>query len=229
MRTVHQKYVCRDFLNMPRFGRKLRILATVGALSMLAVAAGCKGFFVNPTLTSLAVSPTSASIVESQTQQLTATGTYDDGSTKDLTGTAGWTTSDSTVATVSKGGLVTAAASITSPPGSATITATSGTLTATSAITVNTGPLTAIVISTTTPNPAAGTTVVFKALGTYSGSSTQQDITSLVTWSSSNTAVISTISGGSGAVLSTATSASTTDVTATLDGITSNTLTVTVQ
>jgi len=214
---------------MPRFGRKLRILATVGALSMLAVAAGCKGFFVNPTLTSLAVSPTSASIVESQTQQLTATGTYDDGSTKDLTGTAGWTTSDSTVATVSKGGLVTAAASITSPPGSATITATSGTLTATSAITVNTGPLTAIVISTTTPNPAAGTTVVFKALGTYSGSSTQQDITGLVTWSSSNTAVISTISGGSGAVLSTATSASTTDVTATLDGITSNTLTVTVQ
>jgi hypothetical protein len=214
---------------MPRFGRKLRILATVGALSMLAVAAGCKGFFVNPTLTSLAVSPTSASIVESQTQQLTATGTYDDGSTKDLTGTAGWTTSDSTVATVSKGGLVTAAPSITSPPGSATITATSGTLTATSAITVNTGPLTAIVISTTTPNPAAGTTVVFKALGTYSGSSTQQDITSLVTWSSSNTAVISTISGGSGAVLSTATSASTTDVTATLDGITSNTLTVTVQ
>jgi hypothetical protein len=214
---------------MPRFGRKLRILATIGALSILAVAAGCKGFFVNPTLTSLAVSPTSASIVESQTQQLTATGTYDDGSTKDLTGTAGWTTSDSTVAAVSKGGLVTAAANITTPPGSATITATSGTLTATSAITVNTGPLTAIAISTTTPTPAAGTTVVFKALGTYSGSSTQQDITSLVTWSSSNTAVISTISGGSGAVLSTATSGSTTDVTATLNGITSNTLTVTVQ
>ncbi len=226
---MHEKYVCRDFLNMLRFGRKLRIFAMLGALSMLAVAAGCKGFFVNPTLTSLAVSPSSASIVESQTQQLTATGTYDDGSTKDLTGTASWTTSDSTVATVSKGGLVTAAANITSPPGSATITATSGTLTATSAITVNTGPLTAIAISTTTPNPAAGTTVVFKALGTYSGSSTQQDITSLVTWTSSNTAVISTISGGSGAVLSTAASNSTTDVTATLDGITSNTLTVTVQ
>ncbi len=196
---------------------------------MLAVAAGCKGFFVNPTLTSLAVAPTSASIVESQTQQLTATGTYDDGSTKDLTGTTSWTTSDSTVATVSKGGLVTAAASITTPPGSATMTATSGTLSATSAITVNTGPLTAIVISTTTPNPAAGTTVVFTAMGTYSGSSTQQDITSLVTWSSSNTAVISTISGGSGAVLSTATSGSTTGVSASLDGITSNALTITVQ
>ena len=51
-------------------------------------------------------------------------------------------------------------------------------------------------------------------MGTYSGSAQQQDITSLVTWSSSNTAVIATISGGSGAVLSTATSGSTTSVTA---------------
>jgi len=196
---------------------------------MLAVAAGCKGFFVNPTLTSMAVSPTSASLIEGQTQQVSATGTYNDGSTKDLTGTASWTTSDSTVATVSAGGLVKAASSIASPPGSATITATSGTLTATSAITVNTGPLTTITISTTTPNPAVGQTVVFTALGTYSGSSQQQDITSLVTWTSTNTAVIATISGGSGAVLSTANSGATTNVTASLSGISSNILTITVQ
>lgn len=196
---------------------------------MLAVVAGCEGFFVDPTLTSLAVSPTSASLIEGQTQQVSATGTYNDGSTKDLTGSASWTTSDSTVATVSAGGLVKAASSIASPPGSATITATSGTLTATSAITVNTGPLTTITISTTTPNPAVGQTVVFTALGTYSGSSQQQDITSLVTWTSTNTAVIATISGGSGAVLSTATSGTTTNVTATLGGISSNALTITVQ
>lgn len=196
---------------------------------MLAVVAGCEGFFVDPTLTSLAVSPTSASLIEGQTQQVSATGTYNDGSTKDLTGTASWTTSDSTVATVSAGGLVKAASNIASPPGSATITATSGTLTATSAITVNTGPLTAIAISTTTPNPAVGQTVVFTALGTYSGSSQQQDITSLVTWTSTNTAVIATISGGSGAVLSTANTGATTNVTATLSGISSNALTITVQ
>jgi hypothetical protein len=41
--------------------------------------------------------------------------------------------------------------------------------------------------------------------------------------------VISTISGGSGAVLSTATSGSTTTVTASLDGINSSGLTITVQ
>ena len=82
--------------------RKLRLLATFAALSMLALAAGCRGFFVNPTLTSVAVTPTSASLIEGQTQQLALTGTYNDGSTKDLTGSATWTTSASGVATVSR-------------------------------------------------------------------------------------------------------------------------------
>ncbi len=66
-------------------------------------------------------------------------------------------------------------------------------------------------------------------LGTFSGSAQQQDITNQVTWSSNNTAVITTITNGSGAVLSTATSGSTTNVTATLNGINSNTVTITVQ
>jgi Bacterial Ig-like domain (group 2) len=217
------------FFTMPSLKRNLRILATIAALSLLSLAAGCRGFFVNPTLTAMTVAPTSASIIQGGTQQINATGNYNDGSTKDLTGSATWTTSASAVATVSKGGLVTAASSISNPPGTAIITATSGTITASSTITVNTGPLTAIAISTTTPNPAAGQTVVFTALGTYSGSAQQQDITNLVTWSSSNTAVIATISSGSGAVLSTATSGATTSVTASLNGINSNALTITVQ
>lgn len=218
------------FFAMPSLKRNLRILATLAALSLLVLAASCRGFFVNPTLTSIAVTPSSVSLIEGQTRQLSATGNFAaDNSTKDLTGSATWTTSDSTVATVSKGGLVTAAATIANPPGTATITATSGTITGTSTITVNTGPLTAITISTTTPNPAAGQTVVFTALGTFSGSAQQQDITTQVTWSSSNTAVISTIASGSGAVLSTATSGATTNVTATLNGVTSNTFTITVQ
>lgn len=197
---------------------------------MLALAAGCRGFFVNPTLTSITVTPNSVSLIQGQTRQLSATGNYAaDNSTKDLTGSVSWTTSDSTVATVSQGGLVTSAATITNPPGTATITATSGSITGTSTVTVNTGPLIAITISTTTPTPAAGQTVVFTAMGTFSGSAQQQDITNQVTWSSSNTAVIATISNGSGAVLSTATSNATTNVTATLSGITSNALTITVQ
>jgi hypothetical protein len=214
---------------MPCIKRNFRLLATFAALSFLVLAASCNGFFVDPTLTSLVVAPTSASLVVSGTQQISATGTYDDGSTKNLTGSATWTTSDTTVATVSKGGLVTATSNIATPPGTATITAASGTLTATSTITVNTGPLTTITISTTTPNPAAGQTVVFTAMGTYSGSSTQQDVTSLVSWTSNNTAVIATIASGTGAVSSTANSGATTKITASLDGIVSNVLTITVQ
>jgi hypothetical protein len=216
-------------LTMPSLKRNLRILATFAALSLLVLAASCRGFFVNPTLTSITVAPTSASIIQGGTQQINATGNFNDGSTKDLTGSASWTSSATDVATVSKGGLVTAASTLSNPPGTATITATSGTVTASSTITVNTGPLTAIAISTNTPNPAVGTTVVFTALGTFSGSTQQQDITNQVTWTSSNTAVITTITNGSGAVLSTATSGSTTDVTATLNGINSNVFTITVQ
>jgi len=214
---------------MPGYNRKARLAAAFATFLMLSLTPGCRGFFVNPTLTALAVAATSVSLIQGQTRQLAATGTFDDGSTKDLTGSANWTTSDAAVATVSKSGLVTAAATISNPPGTATITATSSTFSATSTITVNTGPLTAITISTTTPNPAAGQTVTFTAMGTFTGSATQQDITDQVTWSSSNSAVITTITNGSGAVLSTATSGATTTVTATLNGITSGPLTITVQ
>ena len=162
------------------------------------------------------------------TQQINATGTYNDGSTKDLTGSASWTTSDQRCATVSKGGLVTAAATIANPPGTATITAASGTLTATSTITVNTGPLTAIAIKPPLPIRRPDDRYLHRDGDIYRERQ-QQDITSQVTWSSNNTAVITTITNGSGAVLSTATSGSTTNLTATLNGINSNTLTITVQ
>src|SRR4029077_10571515 len=112
------------FFTMPCLKRNLRILATFAALSLLALAAGCRGFFVNPTLTSVTVAPTSASIIQGGTQQINATGNYNDGSTKDLTGSAMCTKPASAVATVSKGVLVTAASTISNPPGTATITAT---------------------------------------------------------------------------------------------------------
>ena len=215
---------------MSSLNRNLRILATFAALSLLALAAGCRGFFVNPTLTSITVAPTSASIVEGrpatdqcdrQLQRRQHQGSDGKRYLDDVR-------VDGCDCQQGRSGNR-GCNHIANPPGTATITATSGTITATSTITVNTGPLTAIAISTTTPNPAAGQTVVFTALGTYSGSAQQQDITNLVTWSSSNTAVIATISSGSGAVSSTATSGSTTNVTASLNGINSNTLTITVQ
>jgi len=56
-----------------------------------------------PTLSKVEVIPTSASILEGQTQQFTATAVYSDGSTQDVTGQAAWSSSDPAVATVAAG------------------------------------------------------------------------------------------------------------------------------
>ena len=60
-----------------------------------------------PTLTSISVTPTSASIEEGQTQQFTATGTFSDSSTADLTSSATWASSNEPVATIDASGLAT--------------------------------------------------------------------------------------------------------------------------
>ena len=85
---------------MPGLKQKLRLLAAFTALFMLALAASCRGFFVNPTLQSISVSPTTGSVAPAGTIQMTATGTFDDGSTSNVTSQSSWQSSDSTVATV---------------------------------------------------------------------------------------------------------------------------------
>lgn len=71
-----------------------------------------------PVLTSLDVAPVSLPLLDGEIGKLTATATYDDASTGDVTADADWTSSDPAIATVSAG-FVTAQA-----PGSATATAT---------------------------------------------------------------------------------------------------------
>ena len=92
-------------------------------------------------LTSIAVTPAPSSIAAGANVQLTATGTYSDSTTKDVSATAVWSTSNSTIATVNGAGLVSGMKG-----GSATITATSGTIKGTSALTV-TKTLTAIAVA----------------------------------------------------------------------------------
>ncbi len=96
------------------------------------------------TLSSIAVSPTTATLAVAATQALTVTGTYSDATTAVLTTGVTFTTSAAGVATVSAAGLVTAVAG-----GTATITATASGQTATAAITVN------------TPGPVSSAAVVF--------------------------------------------------------------------
>jgi LEA14-like dessication related protein/predicted transglutaminase-like cysteine proteinase len=82
-------------------------------------------------LQSMVVSPASATIAAGQTQQFTATGSYSDGSTNDITAIAIWTSSNPLVATVGPGGLAVGIS-----PGTVTITATVGTVQGSATLTV---------------------------------------------------------------------------------------------
>lgn len=82
-------------------------------------------------LVSIAVSPAARSVGKGKSLQLTATGTYSDGSQRDLTALATWSTSSAAVVSVSATGLVTGV-----DHGSADIRATAGTVSGSAAITV---------------------------------------------------------------------------------------------
>ena len=73
---------------------------------ILALTIGCGGGGggsnpVTKTLVSLALTPLNPSLPRGTVQQFTATGTYSDGSTQDLTTSVSWTSSDTSVATIS--------------------------------------------------------------------------------------------------------------------------------
>jgi uncharacterized protein YjdB len=199
---------------MPASKRKPRVLGVFASLMLFLLGVGCKGFFVNPTLTTLSVGPATPSIQQGSTLQMAATGTYDDGSTKALTSSVLWSSSDKAIATVSSGGLVNAIAT-----GSATISAASGTVSGSTTVTVTLANLVSIAVTPTSPSIKIGQTQQFKAIGTVQGGGTT-DITNSVTWSSSNTAV-ATITAAGLATAQTVTQSSTTNITASSGNISS--------
>src|SRR2546428_140754 len=193
------------------------ITATLGGVSggtTLTVTAG--------TLSTIKETPTTPSIANGTTQQFTATGTYSDFTTQDLTTQVTWSSSNNTMATISNAGgsqgLATSVAA-----GTTTITATLGGVSGSTTLTVTNATLSTITVTPTNPSIANGTTRQFTATGTYSDFTTQ-DLTTQVTWSSSNPAFATIGSAG----LATSVAAGTTTITATLGGVSgSTTLTVT--
>jgi uncharacterized protein YjdB len=141
-----------------------------------------------PTLVSITVTPANSTVAVGQQQQFTATGTYTDASKKDLTSTATWTSSATSFATISGGGLATAVAA-----GSTTIQATSGAIKGSTALTVTAPTLVSIAVTPANPSIAAGQQQQFTATGTYTDAS-KKDLTSTATWTSSATS-FATISG----------------------------------
>jgi len=192
------------------------------SLSVMA-ALGCGGAsgpaLAPKTLSSLAVTPGSASIAAGATQQFTATASYSDGSTADVTSSAAWTSSATSVASVSSSGMVTAVAT-----GSATITASLGGITGSTGLSVTAvaPTLSSIAVTPSDPTVNAGATQQFAATATFSDGSTQ-DITATATWTSSAPAVATISASG----LATSVAQGSTTISAALDGSSgSTTLTV---
>lgn len=174
----------------------LAVLVALGGIS-------CKGFFVNPTLSSITVAPQTASVAINGTLQFTATGVNNDGTTASLSNLT-WSTSAATIATVSSSGVAKGVSA-----GSATITATDGAVSGSSTLTVGStaSSLTISPANQTVSFSASGGSVQFRA--NFNGT----DVTSSSTFNSSNSnvAVFSGVSPG----LATLQGAGSTTITAT--------------
>jgi 6-phosphogluconolactonase (cycloisomerase 2 family) len=177
-------------------------------------------------LVSIAVTPPNSSIPKGTVQQLTATGTYSDNSTQDLTASATWAPTTSSIATVSNAagsiGKVTALSL-----GTVTITATQGGVTGSTMLTVTPAALVSIAVTPANASIAKGTNQPFTATGTYSDNTTQ-NLTTSVAWAPT-TGAVATLSNAAGSQgLATALSPGTVTVTATLGTVVGTTgLTVT--
>jgi trimeric autotransporter adhesin len=203
-------------ITMSSAKQKLRLAGALVALATLAVAVSCKGFFVNPTVSTITVDPPTPSVSVGATQQMSASATFSDGSGSSLKGgtsctgnTVCWSSSDMTIATITTGGLLTGVA-----PGTASITATSSAITGTTTATVTLGNVTGLNVNPTTISIPASSTQNFTAMATLSSGS-PVDVTSTATWTSSDTTLITVQNGQDPMVATTGATAGTATVTAT--------------
>ncbi|MFV8413777.1 Ig-like domain-containing protein [Vibrio owensii] len=164
------------------------------------------------------VSPAAVSVAKGQTQQLTATGLYSDGTSHSLTGLATWEAESTTTATVTPEGLLTGES-----VGTTTVTVTMDGVTSQLDVTVTDAVLTAIRLTPTTVDVAKGQTQQLTATATYSDG-TSSPLTDLVTWVSDDAATATVTPEG----LVTGESVGSTKITVTKNGI-SNTVNVTVK
>ncbi len=193
----------------------------VRALLLAGLAIPFIGCGSSTTVDSIQVTPATVSLATGSTAQLTAVGTYGHGShpstSQDITTAVSWSSSATSVATVSSAGVITGVSA-----GTTTITASTqgfgGLITSNAAsITVtgsgsgpSSGTLTSLAIIPGTQSVASpGQTTQFIAIGTTSSGATE-DLTGSVAWSSSTKQVATINASG----LATAASQGTTTITA---------------
>jgi uncharacterized protein YjdB len=224
----------RDELSEPTGGHRptqgrWRLLLTVAVgLALAPFLTSCGGFFIKPSISSIFIQPSAATVGVGQQVSLAAFATFSDGTQNQISGSSvGWTSSAPNIATITSPGGQVAGVSI----GTATMTASSQGISGTATVNVTLSNITSLVINTTqgstqrqtiaTINGTTGTLPFFA----YANGSAQNDVTQSVTWTSSNTQVATISSGGtSGNGVAQAVAAGTTNITATITNTTTGQL-----
>ena len=174
------------------------------------------------TLASIEVTPINASIALGTTRQFTATGVYTDNTTQNLTQNVTWSSDNGGIAVISNAqgsyGLVKSLAT-----GTTTIKATSGSVQGSASLTITSATLAALDVTPAIPSIPAGLLQQFFATGTFSDGTTK-DMTSEVTWNSTDTGVatVSNATGSNG--LATTLVQGTATITATFGNMSGSTL-----
>jgi hypothetical protein len=144
-----------------------------------------------PVLESIAITPSDPSVLSLSSTTFTATGTYSDATTSDITSQVTWGSSSTYVAPAPTTGTT-----ITSAPGTTTIGATLGSISGSTTLTVTGGTLSSFSISPSSQTLVRGTMGRIAATGVFSNG-TSRDITGALTWTVDNTsrAALTTPSG----------------------------------
>ncbi len=206
-----------------------RLVLTVAvSLALSPFLTSCSGFFIKPSISSIFIQPSAATVGVGQQVSLAAFATYSDGTQNQISGdSVGWTSSAPGIATITSPGGQATGVSI----GTATMTASSQGISGTATVNVTLSNITSLVINTTqgstqrqtiaTINGTTGTLQFYA----YANGSAQNDVTQSVTWTSSNTSVATISSGGtSGNGVASAVAAGTTNITATITNTTTGQL-----
>lgn len=162
-------------------------------------------------LTGISISPLAPSTPKGKSVTFTATGTYSDGTTGNVSGAVIWTPSNTAVSTMNTSGIASSLAQ-----GSSTITASLNGVTANTTLTVTAPALASLSITPLSANAYVGTTQQFSASGTLTDGTAAT--LGALTWTSGNTPVASI----NGTGLATALTAGTTNISASSGGITSS-------
>ncbi len=195
-------------------------LATAVAPGAVTISATLDGITGSTNLTvtsaalqSIAVTPADPSVPKGETEPFTATGTFSDKSTENLTSQVTWTSGTTSVATITAAGVASAVGT-----GTSTISAALDGITGSTVLTVSPAVLESIAVTPANTSLPVGETEEFTATGTLSDNSTE-DLTKQATWASSDTTWATISAAG----LATAVAPGPVTISATLDSITGST------